>query len=101
MSNNTQKKKHQKKSTKSLNFKKLSYTVEPAKIKKDYFWKVLENEKKIINVYEFEEDAQKLADFQNENQVWRIGVSGIPSYLCISHFSEIKKSDFSYGDVKR
>lgn len=85
MSNNIQKKKHQKKSTKNLNFKKLVYTIEPVKIKKDYLWQVLEDGKKIINVYEFEEDAQKLADFQNENQVWIRGIRGIPNFLCTSH----------------
>jgi len=46
-------------------------------------WQVLEQPtKNTIAEYFFEEDAQKLADFQNKNQVWKLS-GGIPKMFWI------------------
>ena len=50
---------------------KLKYTTKPVKIKKDIVWHVRENTRKVVAVFEFEDDAQALADFQNKNQVFK------------------------------
>ena len=51
--------------------KKLKYTIKFAKRGKELYWQVRENAKRIVAVYDFEEDAQKLTDFQNKHQVWK------------------------------
>ena len=83
MSNATLKKRRQKKSIKTLNSKKLKYSVNPFKINKDIKWQVIEGKSKVVSVYDFEEDAQKLCDFQNKNQVWKVN-GGIPAFFCIN-----------------
>ena len=40
---------------------------------------ILEN-KRVIGIYEFEEDAKKVAAFQNKNQVWSVN-GGIPKFF--------------------
>ncbi len=69
-------------SRKKTTIKKLKYTTKPVKIKKDIIWQVRENTRKVVAVYEFEDDAQKLADFQNKHQVFK-HINGIPDFLCI------------------
>ena len=81
MSNATLKKRRQKKSTRTSNSKKLKYSVKPMKVNKDIKWKVIEGRTKIISVFDFEDEAQDLADFQNKNQVW-LPNGGIPNFLC-------------------
>jgi len=53
------------------------------KVNKDIKWKVIEGRTKIISVFDFEDEAQDLADFQNKNQVWKVN-GGIPSFFCIN-----------------
>ena len=61
--------------------KKLSYKVEMAKEGKKILWLVLEQPtNNIVGKYFFEEDANSLADFQNENRVWQEN-GGIPKFL--------------------
>jgi hypothetical protein len=61
--------------------KKLTYTVEMVKEGKKILWHVLEEPtNNIVSKYFFEEDAQKLADFQNKNTVWQEN-GGIPKFL--------------------
>ena len=61
----------------------LSYKVKMKKKGRKILWQVLEQPtKNIIAEYFFEEDAQKLADFQNKNQVWRLS-GGIPKMFWI------------------
>ena len=67
---------------KTIPIKKLKYTTKPVKIKKDIIWHVRENTRKVVAVFEFEDDAQALADFQNKHQVFKYN-NGIPDFLCI------------------
>ena len=61
--------------------KKLSYKVEMAKEGKKKLWLVLEQPtNNIVGKYFFEEDANSLADFQNEHKVWQEN-GGIPKFL--------------------
>lgn len=61
----------------------LSYEVKIKKTGRKILWVVEEKpNKKIIAEYFFEEDAQKLADFQNKHRVWQNN-GGIPSFLYI------------------
>ena len=61
--------------------KKLKYNVEMAKEGKKILWHVIEKPtNNIVGKYFFEEDAQKLADFQNKNCVWQEN-GGIPKFL--------------------
>ena len=61
----------------------LSYKVKMKKKGRKILWQVLEQPtKNIIAEYFFEEDAQKLADFQNKNQVWKLS-GGIPKMFWI------------------
>ena len=61
--------------------KKLKYKVEMAKEGKKILWHVVElPTKNIVSKYFFEEDAQKLADFQNKHRVWQEN-GGIPKFL--------------------
>ena len=60
---------------------KLSYEVKMKKKGRKFVWQVVElPNKKIVAEYFFEEDANKLADFQNEHLVWESN-GGIPSFL--------------------
>jgi|TARA_R100000482_G_scaffold124087_2_gene75760 hypothetical protein len=40
----------------------------------------MENKDKTVATFKFREEAQKLADFQNKNQVWKVN-GGIPKFL--------------------
>jgi hypothetical protein len=61
----------------------LSYEVKMKKRGRNILWTVIEQpNKKTIAEYFFEEDAQKLADFQNKHRVWQ-NSGGIPSFLWI------------------
>ena len=61
--------------------KKLTYTVEMAKEGKKILWHVVESPtNNIVSKYFFEEDAQKLADFQNKHRAWQEN-GGIPKFL--------------------
>ena len=61
----------------------LSYTKKMVKRGKEIIWQVIEKPtKNVISEYFFEEDAQKIADFQNKNQVWKLS-GGIPKMFWI------------------
>ena len=61
--------------------KKLKYKVEMAKEGKKILWHVVESPTGfIVGKYFFEEDANKLADFQNKHRVWQEN-GGIPKFL--------------------
>mgnify|MGYP001209511715 FL=1 len=61
----------------------LSYKVKMKKKGRKILWQVVEQPtKNTIAEYFFEEDAQKLADFQNKNQVWKLS-GGIPKMFWI------------------
>jgi hypothetical protein len=60
---------------------KLNYTIEMIKEGKKILWGVKEDPtNNIIAKYFFEEDAKKLADFQNKERVWEEN-GGIPKFL--------------------
>ena len=60
---------------------KLAYTVEMIKEGRKILWHVVEKPtENIVGKYFFEEDADKLADFQNEHKVWQNN-GGIPRFL--------------------
>jgi len=66
----------------------LKYTIEMVKEDKKILWHVLEEPtNNIVSKYFFEEDAQKLADFQNKNRVWQEN-GGIPKFLW-NYYKEI------------
>ena len=59
----------------------LSYTKKMVKRGKNIIWQVIEKPTmSIISECFFEEDAQKLADFQNKHRVWQLN-GGIPRFL--------------------
>jgi len=61
----------------------LSYKVKMKNKGRKILWQVIEQPtKNTIAEYFFEEDAQKLADFQNKNQVWKLS-GGIPKMFWI------------------
>ena len=61
----------------------LSYKVKMKKKGRKILWQVVEQPtKNTIAEYFFEEDAQKIADFQNKNQVWKLS-GGIPKMFWI------------------
>ena len=61
--------------------KKLTYSVEMAKEGKKILWHVIEQPTGfVVGKYFFEEDANQLADFQNEHRVWQEN-GGIPKFL--------------------
>ena len=61
----------------------LSYEVKMRKRGRKILWLVKElPTKNTIAEYFFEEDAQKIADFQNKNQVWKLS-GGIPKMFWI------------------
>ena len=60
---------------------KLTYSVEMAKEGKKILWHVLEEPtNNVVGKYFFEEDANSLAEFQNEHKVWQEN-GGIPKFL--------------------
>ena len=60
---------------------KLTYSVEMAKEGKKILWHVLEEPtNNVVGKYFFQEDANQLADFQNEHRVWQEN-GGIPKFL--------------------
>ena len=62
---------------------KLKYTKKMLKKGKKIIWQVKERPTNvIIGEYFFEEDAKKIVDFQNKNQVWSIN-GGIPDFLSV------------------
>ena len=62
---------------------KLRYTKKMLKKGKKIIWQVKERPTNvIIGEYFFEEDAKKIVDFQNKNQVWSIN-GGIPDFLSV------------------
>ena len=61
----------------------LSYKVKMKKRGRKILWQVIEQPtKNTIAEYFFEEDARKIADFQNKNQVWKLS-GGIPKMFWI------------------
>ena len=64
-------------------YETLSYNVKMKKRGRKILWTVIEQPtNKTVAEYFFEEDAQKLADFQNKHRVWQYS-GGIPSFLWI------------------
>ena len=64
-------------------YETLSYNVKMKKRGRKILWTVIEQPtNKTVAEYFFEEDAQKLADFQNKHRVWQ-NSGGIPSFLWI------------------
>ena len=62
---------------------KLKYTKKMLKKGKKIIWQVKERPTNVIvGEYFFEEDAKKIVDFQNKNQVWSINC-GIPNFLSV------------------
>ena len=89
MSNTTLKKRKKKAPRKSTRSSKtsnsnLEYSVRTRKRGKGYIFQVLEkyedNLPKIVSTFKFREEAKKLADFQNKNQVWKVN-KGMPKFL--------------------
>ena len=76
------KKKAPKKSTRSskTSSSNLEYSVKTRKRGRGYNFSVMENKDKTVATFKFREEAQKLADFQNKNQVWKVN-GGIPKFL--------------------
>jgi len=63
------------------NHKKLSYQAKMIKRARKIVWQVHEHPtNNIVGEYFFEEDAQKLVEFQNKHKVWQVN-GGIPRYL--------------------
>ena len=61
----------------------LSYIKKMKKKKKDIIWQVIEKTtNNVVGEYFFEEDAKRIVDFQNKNQVWSLN-GGIPDFLSI------------------
>jgi len=73
------KKKAPKKSTRSSS-SNLEYSVKTRKRGRGYNFSVMENKDKTVATFKFREEAQKLADFQNKNQIWKVN-GGIPKFL--------------------
>ena len=67
---------------------KLSYATKLVKRGRKMVWQVIEEPtKSIIKEYFFEEDAQKLVDFQNKHKVWQVN-GGVPPFLCLNYMSK-------------
>lgn len=63
----------------------LSYSTEMIKRGKKILWQVIESPTgSILQEFFFEEDAQKLSDFQNKNKVFQVN-GGVPSFLCVKY----------------
>ncbi len=61
--------------------KKLTYSVQMIKRARKIVWQVHEHPtNNIVGEYFFEEDAQKVVEFQNKHKVWQVN-GGIPRYL--------------------
>ena len=59
----------------------LKYTIEMIKEGRKILWHVIESPtNNVVAKFFFEEDAKKLADFQNKHRVWQEN-GGIPSFL--------------------
>ena len=59
----------------------LSYKIKMKKRGRKLIWQVIEKPtNNAVAEYFFEEDAQKLADFQNKHKVWQMN-GGIPQFL--------------------
>jgi hypothetical protein len=58
----------------------LEYSVKTRKKGRGYTFSVIENKDKTVATFKFREEAQKVADFQNKNQVWKVN-GGIPKFL--------------------
>ena len=66
---------------------KLSYDTKLVKRGRKMVWQVIEQPtNSILSEYFFEEDAQKLADFQNKHKVWQAN-GGVPPFLCLNYMS--------------
>ena len=66
-----------------IEYDKLTYTVKMKKRGRKILWTVIEQpDKKTVAEFFFEEDAQKIADFQNKHRVFQPN-GGIPSFLYI------------------
>jgi hypothetical protein len=76
------KKKAPKKSTRSskTSSSNLEYSVKTRKRGRGYTFLVVENKDRTVATFKFREEAQKVADFQNKNQVWKVN-GGIPKFL--------------------
>ena len=62
-------------------YDQLSYKVKMKKKGRKILWQVIEEPtKSAVAEYFFEEDAQKLADFQNKHRAWQEN-GGIPKFL--------------------
>ena len=65
-------------------YAKLTYSTKMKKKGRKIFWQVIESPtKNCIAEFFFEEDAQKVVDFQNKNRVWQQN-GGIPKFLFIT-----------------
>ena len=63
----------------------LSYRKKMVKKGKSIVWHVIEYPtKSIVSEFFFEEDAQKLVQFQNKHKVWQ-ETGGVPSFLCYKY----------------
>ena len=60
---------------------KLKYSKKMLRRGKKIVWQIIEKPTNtIVGEFFFEEDAKKIVDFQNKNQVWAIN-GGIPDFL--------------------
>ena len=67
---------------------KLKYIKKLTKKGRKILWQVIEQPtKSVISEYFFEEDARKLADFQNEHKIWQNN-GGVPPFLCLNYMSK-------------
>ena len=65
-------------------YDKLSYTTKMKKKGKKIVWQLIEKPtNNVIGNFFFEEDAQRVADFQNKHRVWEQN-GGIPKFLWIN-----------------
>ena len=65
-------------------YDKLTYDVKMKKRGRKILWTVVEQpHKKTVAEFFFEEDAQRVADFQNKHRVFQLN-GGIPSFLYIT-----------------
>jgi hypothetical protein len=65
-------------------YDKLSYSTKMKKKGKKIVWQLIEKPtNSVIGNFFFEEDAQRVADFQNKHRVWEQN-GGIPKFLWIN-----------------
>jgi hypothetical protein len=59
-------------------------SIKSVKMGKDILFEVwqtnVHNVKNRVSTFDFKQDAQKIADLHNENQIWRVN-GGMPNYL--------------------